>query len=368
MRPSGPTTKVMDRLARSWPDLLIGIALVSVIAMIVATLLSGESLVPLVRRDGPAEVPVMTPTDTTRVNSNPTGTAATPAADKTGTGAAPTSDDYPGSYNVFVPNVPGQPAASVEGGANTDSGSLRATAPYAKTQHSGSVAKTAEQPPSAASAASGFRVAAGALLSRDSASTVAQNYRADGYEVVVEKQDAFYLLWVGPYATQADANVAAKRISTDGGDELVYTYGGDDSNTDAADTVDATTPVDAATAGSVTQPLTPDSESPGANEVGNEAATTTANAGTGAIAVGAGNVAPIAIGTGQRYLQVGAFAFDESDRPLRAQLERLGLSVTSDEDANGLMRLYVGPFGVLQLTQTRTRLKAQGIDSFPVVP
>ena len=349
MHPSGPTTKVMDRLTRSWPDLLIGIALVSVIAMIVATLLSGESLVPLVRRDGPAEVPVTTPTDTTRMNSSPTGTASTPAADKTAT--AQTPDGYPDSYDMFVPNVPAQPAASAEGSVSTDSGS---------------VAETAEQPPSAVPAASGFWVAAGALLSRDAASTVAQNYRADGYEVMLEKQDDFYLLWIGPYATQANANAAAERISAGGGDDLVYTYRNGGSDADAADAVDTATPVDAATARSVTEPLAPDSESPNANGGSNEASTTTATAGTGAIAVGAGNVAPV--GAGRRYLQVGAFAFDGSDRPLRAQLERLDLSVTSREDTRGLMRLYVGPFGGLQLTQTRTRLKAQGIDSFPVVP
>lgn len=332
--------------------------------MIVATLLSGESLVSLVRRDGPPEVPLTSTTDTTEVTSKPTGTAATPAADATGTGAARIRDGDPGSYDVFVLDVPGQPAAGAGGGANTGSGSLQATAPRAGAQRSGSMAETSEGQLPVASVASGFRVAAGALSSRDSASTVAQNYRDDGYEVMVEQQGDLYLLWVGSYATQADADSAAERIIADGGDALVYTYGGGDKND--ADTGNATTPVGAAADGSVAQPLAPDSEDRNANGSGNEAATTTASAATGIIDVGAGNTAPVQ--AGQRYLQVGAFAFDESARPLRTQLAGLGLSVTRDEDASGLVRLFVGPFSGAQLTQTRARLTAQGIDSFPVVP
>lgn len=367
MRPSGPTIRVMDRLRRSWPDLLIGVALVSVIAMIVATLLSGESLVSLVRRDGPPEVPLTSTTDTTKVTSKPTGTGATPAADTMGTGAARTRDGDPGSYNVFVPDVPGQPAAGAGGSANTGSGSLQATAPRAGAQRSGSVAETSEGQLPVASVASGFRVAAGALSSRDSASTVAQTYRDEGYEVMVEQQGDLYLLWVGSYATQADADSAAERIIADGGDALVYTYGsGGDTNDADTGNANATTPVGAAADGSVAQPLAPDSEARNANGSGSEAATTTASAATGIINVGAGNAAPVQ--AGQRYLQVGAFAFDESARPLRAQLAGLSLSVTRDEDASGLVRLYVGPFSGPQLTQTRARLTAQGIDSFPVVP
>lgn len=364
VRRSGPTMKALDQFKRSWPDLLIGATLISVIAMIAATLISGTSLVSLVRRDALADAPIINTTDTTEVTSTPTGTAATPTADTTGTGAAQTPDGYPGSNDLFVPEVPGRPAASAAGGADTDSDSLGTATPRAGTQRSGSVAGTTK-PPSAVSAASGFRVAAGALLYRDAASTLAQNYRDDGYKVAVEQQDDLYLLWVGPFATLADADRAAERIITDGGDALIYTYG-DDGDVDAADTVDAATSEDAATEEAVAQPRVPDSEDRHAEGDGNEAAITTANAVSGTIAVGAANAGTV--GTGRHYLQVGAFAVDGSDRPLRAQLEELGLSITSDEDTSGLVRLYVGPFGDAQLTHTRSRLHAQGIDSFPVAP
>ena len=360
VRRSGSKTKAVDQFKRSWPDLLIGVALVCVIAMIAATLISGTSLVSLVRRDAP----VMNTTDTTELTSNPTRTAATPAAVTTGTGAEQTSNSYPNSNDITVPDVPRQPAASAAGGVDTDNSSLGTVTPRAGTQRSGNVAETTK-PPSTVSAASGFRVAAGASPSRDAANTLAQNYRDDGYEVAVEQQDDLYLLWVGPYATLADADTAAERIITDGGDALIYTYG-DDRGADAADTVDAATPEDSATEEAVAQLRVPDSEDRHADGNGNEAAITTVNARSGTIAVGATNAGTV--GIGRRYLQVGAFAVDGSDRPLRVQLEALGLSVTRDEDTSGLVRLYVGPFGGAQLTRTRSRLKAQGIDSFPVAP
>ena len=71
---------------------------------------------------------------------------------------------------------------------------------------------------------------------------------------------------------------------------------------------------------------------------------------------------------GQRYLQVGAFVSSESAKPLRAELETLGLNVTRSEDATGLVRLFVGPLESTQLTQAQNRLNAAGIvGSFPVI-
>ncbi len=365
VRRSGPKTKAVDQFKRSWPDLLIGAALVCVIGMIAVTLISGTSLVSLVRRNAPPAAPVINTTDTAEVTPTSTVTAATPDADTTGTGAAQTPDGHPISNDIIVPNVPSRPAASAAGGADTDSGSIGTATPHAATQRSVSVAEITK-PPSAVSAASGFRVAAGALPSIDAASTLAQNYRDDGYRVAVEQQDDLYLLWVGPFATLADANSAAKRITTNGGDALVYTYGSNESAADTSNTVEAATPGDAATEEAVAQPRVPDSENRHAEGDGNEAAITTANVRSGTIAVGAANAGTV--GIGKRYLQVGAFAVEGSDRPLRARLADLGLSITRDEDTSGLVRLYVGPFSGEQLTQTCARLNARGIDSFPVAP
>lgn len=318
----------MYRFRRDWFDLLTGVALVAFIAMIIVMLLSGGSLISLVRRGGPADVPLTNTTDTSGVSS--TLTRAQPADNGTG-------------------------SSSKAGGGNTEGVSPRPAA-----QRNSSVAETTERLPSAASAVGGFRVAAGALPSRDTASTLAQNYRDDGYKVVVEQQDDFYLLWVGPYATLADADRAAERIIADGGDALVYTYGKGDSD---AEIVDA---VDPATHELIAQPLALNSKTRDANGGGSKAATTTGNVGSGIIDVDASNAASVQIG--QHYLQVGVFISDKSAQPLRTQLERLSLNVTSSEDASGLVRLYVGPLGGAQVTQIRTQLTVQGIDSFPAVP
>lgn len=361
VHPAHYTTKVTERLRHHWPDLLIGTALICVLAMIAVTLLSGE---PLLARDGPPEIPVTSTIGSNEKASEASRTAA-PAATATGTVAAQAQDGAPDGHDVLAPSVPAQPVAGAASSAKTGS-SRQATALRAGVQRSVSVAETTERQRPVDPAASSFLVAAGALTSRDAASTVAQHYRDGGYEVAVEQQGNLYLLWIGPYVSQAAADSAAERIIADGGDALVYTYSSDTdaANLEDADIGDAAKPLDAVAEGAVTQPLAPDSEDHNANGI--DTATTTMNAGTKTIDASAGNAG--ARQGGQRYLQVGAFAFDENARPLRAQLTGLGLSVIRDEDAGGLVRLYVGPFGDAQLVQTRARLSEQGIDSFPVVP
>ena len=361
VHPARSTAKVTERLRHHWPDLLIGTALICVLAMIAATLLSGK---PLLARDGPPEVPVTSTIGSNEKTSEASRTAA-PAATVPVAGAAQTRDRTPDVDGVLVPSVPAQPVAGAASSAKTGS-SRQATALRAGVQGGVSVAETAERQRPVDPAASGFLVAAGALTSRDTTSTVAQRYRDDGYEVTVEQQGNLYLLWIGPYLSQATADSAAERIIADGGDALVYTYSGDTdaSNMGDADIGDAAKPLDAVADGPITQPLAPDSEGHNANGI--DTATTTTNAGTRTIDASAGNAG--ASQGGQRYLQVGAFAFEENARPLRAQLTGLGLSVIRDEDAGGLVRLYVGPFGGAQLMQMRARLIEQGIDSFPVTP
>ena len=375
----------MDWLRRNWPDLLIGVALVAVIAMIVATLLSGGSLASLVRRDTPPAPLITTGPDAAAADTSAPGTTSGTTSgttpDNAGDGAADASGaGTPDGYDVFVPGVPGRDdlAGTSDGGLQTDGASPDAATP--------ADSSAAQAPLPAASETGGFRVAAGALDSRDAASATAQGYRDGGYEVTVEQQDDLYLLWVGPYATREDADAAAASIIAGGGDALVYSYSGEregdgeDALTDNADTDDLTdtdlTGTDAAaadvpdTATGTAQEAVSEGVEPFVPNAGNGApgeaddgAATLADAGTGAAP--AGNAANV--GQGQRYLQVGAFANDESADSLRAQLEGLDLSVSRSEDAGGLVRLYVGPFGNAQLAQTQNRLNAQGIDSFPVV-
>lgn len=382
----GLTIGAMDWFRRNWPDLLIGVALVAVIAMIVATLLSGGSLASLVRRDGSPELPL---TDTTGTAGNPVtgsnadaaGTAATPGEDTTATNPAQTPDDF----DVFVPEVPGQEVDNGAGRASTGTG-VEAAALQDGTQSLAGATSQANGTLPEASASGGYRVAAGATPSRDAASDLAQSYRDGGYEVAVEQQNDFYALWIGPYATRADADSAAERIIAAGGDALVHNYdgedetaanGSDDTNTTSAQPGTATP--DTATVATGTNEAAEITRNEAAEITGAELANAgnldgdsvaTNNVATGSVATGNTGTQQSSSslsGAGERFLQVGAFASNESAQPLRSQLEGLGLDVTRSEDASGLVRLFVGPFGGTQLAQTQQRLTAEGIvDSFPV--
>ncbi len=358
----------MDWLRRNWPDLVIGVALVAVVALIVVTLLSGGSLASLVRRDTPADLI----TDTTGPDAPENVTGASAMAQ----GSAPNGTG--GDIDVFVPGVP---SGSASTGTGTQAGSAEQTDSSTQPDGANNAAAPAggETLPQAA-AAGGFRVAAGAVDSRPAAVDLAETYRENSLPVTVEQQDDLYLLWVGPYATRPQADRVAARIVADGGDALVYTYDGGD----AAATAEIAEPVPAPEAavstpqtGVVTETASetgqadtavasaPDTNTPAGvttNAAATDAATVTDAATATAISTDDGVTS-----VGQRYLQVGAFVSDESAAPLRSQLETLGLSVSRTEDETGLVRLFVGPFGDARLAQTQSRLSAEGIvGSFPV--
>ena len=372
----------MDWLRRNWPDLIIGVALVAVVALIVVTLLGGGSLASLVRRDTPPEPITETTPDTgTATPANTTEGAAGSSTQATGNGASSTGNT---GVDVFVPGVPGgqvDTAGGASGGqaqantaANTAPGGAGAqTASGGVVQ--GSQANAAGGPLPEATQDGGFRVAAGAVDSRESAASLAESFREAGYTVTVEQQGELYLLWVGPYATREGADRVAARLQTDGlvPDALVYSYDGPDSSTASSGSnpgpgsssggnAAAGNATNTATAEGTATQNTATSENAGTASTGSAADNAAANT------TATGNTATSGA-TGQRYLQVGAFTSDEDAQPLREQLEALGFSVTRSVSDEGLIRLLVGPFSDVQLFQTQTRLTGEGIpDAFPVTP
>ena len=381
----------MDWLRRNWPDLIIGVALVAVVSLIVVTLLSGGSLASLVRRGNPPELAVTNTTPQNNqtpaaTNSGASNTDAGTNAPNAGTNTANAAD---GGVDVFVPGVPGgrpdavpnTPAGQTQAGAQTNSGGVP---PGQAATTSGGAAQSAATPADTgplpdATSDGGFRVAAGAVDSRDAAVGLAESYRDAGYTVTVEQQNNLYLLWIGPYATRAGAERVANRLIADNviSDALVYTYSGPDgaANNSASNSGTSNTG-NAAAAGNNAPNSTPNN-APSGNETANAGSSPAnaapppaANSGAGANANATAAVPTNpATATGQRYLQVGAFASDESAQPLREQLGALGFNVTQSVSDSGLVRLLVGPFGAAQLTQAQTRLAAQGVsDAFPVIP
>lgn len=388
----------MDWIRRNWPDLLIGVALVAVIAMIVATLLSGGSLTSLLRRNTAPEIPITNTTGsgTTQTSEAPDETTQTPTASGSGTSSTKGSategnGSQSGNLDVFVPGTADAPETAVQ----DDTSATQDTADENVDTPSEGAGTAANSPAGAASVNAplpesvingGFRVAAGAVDSRDGALAAAQTFRDAGYTVTVEPQGDLYLLWIGPYASDAGAERVVARLQTDGlvPDALVYTYDPNeasasegDAGTDAAETAAATGNANAGNTNT-------GNAAPGNTTTGNVGADSAtagdATENTAADAAGNATTAPETATTpaseadsltppaGQRFLQVGAYSSDERAEPQRLQVEGLGLSVTSDEDDDGVVRLYVGPFADAQLAQTRNRLNSQGIDSFPVTP
>lgn len=341
----------MDWFRRNWPDLVIGVALVAVVALIVVTLLSGGSLASLVRRDTPPDLI----TDTTGESGAPTTPSAAPGASPAAASAPATpSGAGENDIDVFVPGVPDDAANTGTGGQAGEDPNQAAGGLPSSTQPAQNASAGGSLPQ--ATAAGGFRVAAGAVNSRSAAVDLAEGYRDSGLPVTIEPQDDLFLLWVGPYAARAQADRVAARIIEDGGDALVYSYDGPDT---AATAGAAPSQPAAANAPAVNAPATatPEAAAPAASVP----ETSTAFAPAEASADGGADAA------GQRYLQVGAFVSDSSAEPLRTQLEALGLNVSRTEDETGLVRLFVGPLGEAQLAQTQSRLSAEGIvGSFPV--
>jgi len=351
----------MDWLRRNWPDLLIGLALIAVIAGIVATLLTGGSFFPF-----GDEAPIADPSTTTPSVTAPATTDGSTAPSTTpNTVDGPTVAVLPPSdaANQDATTPPGapDPAVTSDGDPATDpaasqsDGSNSATPATAAPESSAassaaeaapvttapattaptSTAPTSTAPAAAAATttpASGesglptepYRVSVGAFGVHSNAEAQAQRFRAAGYPVFLAQQDDLNLVLVGPYLQEADARRVAAEIAAGDYDiePVVYHYQPDASGAAGA---------------------TPDANSASTASPSNSAAPSVAAEGT--------------------RLQVGAYADRESASALIETLQSLGFDVAT-LDEGGLVKLVVGPFSGDALRDARIILDGAGIDSF----
>lgn len=372
----------MDWLRRNWPDLLIGVALVAVIAGIIATLISGGSFFPFGQGSGGTTTTPSTPiTGTTTPGGTSTG-ATQPGTTQPGT-TQPTTPEQPGTTGATGTD---QPAAGETAGTTTPastpdtpmsegiavlppSGVSGGTTPATTPSTGGTTAEGAASggvtalppasdtpstpatpaatapaattpsatPPAAASAdadESSYRVSVGAFGNADNAQRLAQQFQGAGYPVLLGTQGNLTIVLLGPYATDAEARRVSGEVNGTFGvvDPTVYRFEPDDD--------DATAP--AATAPAATTPAAA------------PAATTTAPAAT--------TPAPATSAAG-RYLQVGAYANRESSLPQRERLEGIGFTVTEVQEGD-LLKLLVGPYQGTALTDAQSRLATEGIENF----
>jgi len=377
----------MDWLRRNWPDLLIGIALVAVIAGIIATLITGGSFFPVGQSTRTSTPPAQSATtqssappaasssttspstsstpSSTNGASNAAGSSAQAASGGStngtaGSGSAPAggsaanggstaaapSSGSGGGVAVLPPSDNGSSASSgaassgaASGGAPSASSTASAAPPAS------SSAATSASPSTPAGngpgAAAPFRISVGAFSHADYAQRQEQVFKNAGYPVFLADQGDLTIVLVGPYRTQSEADAVAAKIKGGGFgvDPVVYEFKGTQDS--------APQPASPSAGGSATS----SSSSSSASSATTSSSSTTAS--SSATAAG-----------GQRYLQVGAYGSSESAKPQRDKLASMGYQVT-ERTESGLVKVLIGPFGPDKLQQVQSDLKAAGIDSFP---
>lgn len=353
----------MDWLRRNWPDLIIGVALIAVIAGIVATLLSGGSFLSfggprLGSEDAGAQPPAVqgspnaepgTGQDAGQPESQANAPASSADDAQQGSGVEPVAPDLQGG-NAGTDDAQAVEGAREDTPADTpEAAGVDAVAPSEADAPPGAEQDTAAQTPGDADQGdatiegTSYRISVGAFTSRESALSVTERYSAEGLPTLIASQGDLSLALVGPYASEEEANRVAQQIIEDGGEALVYAYESESSA----------------------------SESESASQNGSDFAEDDAENTEGDVVAGAVTDTPAtdsAEGAPQSgtFLQAGAFGSSESAQFRREQIEELGYATSERETGAGLVRLFVGPLGPSEIEEAQTQLGTLGIDSFPV--
>ena len=325
----------MDWIRRNWPDLLIGIALVAVIAGIIATLLTGGSFFPLGASQASSSRPEQSSTPV--VEREPTSTAVTSSSSSTsgepsesvtaGTPAEPVvATEEPDAVaeaaepvSVSALPLPGSGSnESTAANPSVDQPSQRPSAGTASQQTSvlGSGLPRADE-------GGTYRISVGAFSSEENAQKQAATFREADYPVFIGTQGDLSIVLVGPYDDLAEAERVAERIRAGGFriEPVIYRFQAD-SEAESSGSVPASR-------------ATSPTPQPSAAQA-----------------------------TAGQFLQVGAYGTRESSLPQRERLESLGFRV-SERVESGLVKLLVGPFAGDDMSEARVLLSEQGIDHFP---
>lgn len=384
-----------------WPDLLIGLLVLLLLAGFAALLL-GQS------RPEVAQTPAAPVTDTAPViptapgsdlgtEDGPTTPAVTPAptatqddSDQTATGAAPATEapdtaapataapaaqdnasDTPASSAteqssapaaavstppetvIAAEPIPAAPAAPPVASVTLPTPTTTIPldpAPETAAQPTGSalpraggaVATSEQRTP----LRSDYRVSLGTFGSEGAAQGAAQSVRALGYTVYPIDLGAQVVAQVGPFADEASARQALADIQRAYPGAVLYPPRGR-SLTGGSQSAAETPPTQ----------VTPAETEP-------EAAATPAPAEATPPAASAS--APAAAPSGPVYLQIGAFDRVESAQNLVGQLREQGYAPTVNAPEGRKVTVLIGPFSGDVLTTTEAKLDANGFDHFRV--
>ena len=353
----------MDWLRRNWPDLIIGVALVAVIAGIVATLLSGGSFLSFGgQRNSNASV------DQPPAVQNSQNSDNASAADNSGTNNSGATNNAQNSVEPVLPDLPGNEAnVGATGGAQADAQAPTQSdgaEPTATSEQTGSDTSSensqdagqadTEQPNTEQPGSVSYRVSVGAFGSRSGAQSLVETYRSEGLPAFVASQGDLSLALIGPYQSEAEANRVAQQVIDGGGEAIVYTYTPDVGEPTASESGSGETASAGATEGA-TENLDVTSS--------NQDASSTSSQTDSVTAVNPTDSSDQASGT---FLQVGAFGSVDAAQSQRDQLEELGFGTAERQSSTGLVRLFAGPFNESEIGEAQARLESLGIDSFPV--
>lgn len=396
----------MDWLRRNWPDLLIGVALVAVIAGIIATLISGGSFFPFGQGSGGGtpSTPITTPSTQSPTPTQPSATqpgATTPGQVQGGaTQPGASQDTQAGSGTTATggadaagaggtdPGIAALPPAGTATGdaAGTGTGSSAGTAagtgadPAASSatadtespaQPDSSGGVTALPPagsqPSSSAATPGATAPASSAPASSSPATAAPSTAAP-VAASAEVDEASYRVSVGAFGNEDNAQRLAQQFQGAGYPVLLGTQGNltivllgpyatDAEARRVAGQVDGTF-------GVVDPTVYRYEPEPGDTTAtaGTPPSATSSTSSTSSTPSPSSAQAPAASSSG-RYLQVGAYANRESSLPQRQRLEGLGFSVTEVQEGS-FLKLLVGPYQGASLTEAQSTLAAEGIENF----
>ncbi len=334
----------MDWIRRNWPDLLIGVALFSVITGIVATLLSGGTILPTSSTDAnndfrPSTEP--SPSYLSSVTNELTNVSYRNSE------ASPVSTD---DSNVIVVRQNQRTTTNSPQSALSTSTSRSEVINDNVASNSISVIPTAEpratptnlttdlpdSSPEVGNLANNdskiYKISVGAFGESANARRLVAEIDNMGYKAGIEQSGNFSVVYVGPFPNRQQADNVASQLKASNYEASIYA---ENTSTSQSATSQPTQ----------TQPTT--------NIATNQVAATPRSTFT-----------PSVTSSGNSYLQVGAYRSGELSTPQSNQLAKLGFRVMEYKE-NGFVKLLLGPYDLNEVETVKAQLTAQGIDSFP---
>lgn len=323
----------MDWIRRNWPDLLIGVALFSVITGIIATLLSGGTILPertsTSANDFELSAQSAQPSPSYQRSVNVAGEPTT-VSTRSLYGESVTANAS--AVTVLSPQRSSEPRNSHQSSINAQV-SPPVVSPNRNVETSALAADNIVNNQIANNQNSTtkiYKLSAGAFGNPINAKNSVVAIEGMGYKTWVEQSGNLSLVYVGPFSQRQQAEFAASQLRAANYETNVYS-------------VDSETPATTVNQARANQSTTPSTSRPSVEP----------------------SVEPAfrEVVAGNSYLQVGAYHTNEHSAPHRNQLEQLGYTVIERRE-NGLLKLILGPYRSNEVSIVKTQLKAKGFDSF----